>query len=711
MISILVSGRWLTAYHNYPPAPPEERLGGGSIARRPYNDVMTHVAIQTAIATALRPAGFFVGASGELNIEIQPADRCRWEIFRGHLLGSGQTRLERSFFTWNVCLRHPSLPAEAPLVSVKWDPEAGQVYVTRSLYIYGWEAVQEGPVIGCQETRKWVQELVATVDLNMVREGVALQRHLELAIFLAVVGTSRLPITSVESPLPAYSLGMLGYFPSDAVPTDYGPVSTPYELLERGFTNGLTLLQRAKLLETVLRAIPPHEVGDAAQHFHRCWSALGLPSGEVETLFQVLFNHVALSPYTSFMDNLVAFLLYLAKADQPGPAPIINILSYYLRHLSRHLTAFDLVTFHNRGANYPDALALDTLLPAYVQMMDCQAEAFFDSASDCGPTLRIKRLRRRALRQGWFLRKQYEGQHVPDEPTSPGENLRVMPEPFHRVPEEQIHQPAKRRRVLFSDRPAETLLSGTARRLLQESVHDLKHTPECRELGMAVYLDRPLGVFKQPGEVDRTPLLTYEAFSRQMAQTRLDELWRWGLLTAEQQHRLAQSLREKTKPYGIPVSALPGRERPGVAALEDARRAAPDFVVLRTTNSSLDAFLSQYDFRALQECAPQTHAWLFARQAVLLLRSPISRATAASRSFLTLYDKQMQPQLELGLAGEATGPKAYKEHCGIEYLLPGLRILRVWEGQVSGGSSCREISDDNLLLPPRLPSMHLAGER
>ena len=38
---------------------------------------------------------------------------------------------------------------------------------------------------------------------------------------------------------------------------------------------------------------------------------------------------------------------------------------------------------------------------------------------------------------------------------------------------------------------------------------------------MAVFLDRPLGVVKQPGEVDRTPLLSYDAFSRSIAARRL----------------------------------------------------------------------------------------------------------------------------------------------------------------------------------------------
>ena len=58
-------------------------------------------------------AGADLFLSGHLHLShvSHSAERYRWELFRGHLLGSGQTRLERSFLTWNVFLRHPSLPA------------------------------------------------------------------------------------------------------------------------------------------------------------------------------------------------------------------------------------------------------------------------------------------------------------------------------------------------------------------------------------------------------------------------------------------------------------------------------------------------------------------------------------------------------------------------------------------------------------------------
>src|SRR5208283_4168384 len=64
-------------------------------------------------------------------------------------------------------------------------------------------------------------------------------------------------------------------------------------------------------------------------------------------------------------------------------------------------------------------------------------------------------------------------------------------------------------------------LDDAARDLLRQSIDDLRHFAELRELGMALFLDRPLGAFKRPGEPDQTPLLSYEAFSSSIARERL----------------------------------------------------------------------------------------------------------------------------------------------------------------------------------------------
>ena len=101
----------------------------------------------------------------------------------------------------------------------------------------------------------------------------------------------------------------------------------------------------------------------------------------------------------------------------------VDFLSYLLRQLGRHLTAYDLVTFHHQGANYPDMLLLDLVLKVFLQQVEERPSLFEGSPADDSGGGGQKRLRRRALRQGWILRGQYEGHPVPDAPTSPGEML------------------------------------------------------------------------------------------------------------------------------------------------------------------------------------------------------------------------------------------------------------------------------------------------
>ena len=61
-----------------------------------------------------------------------------------------------------------------------------------------------------------------------------------------------------------------------------------------------------------------------------------------------------LSPYTGYVDALVGVLLDLAARGGTDGAESVDTIGYMLRHLCRHLTAFDLSVFHNFGANYPD---------------------------------------------------------------------------------------------------------------------------------------------------------------------------------------------------------------------------------------------------------------------------------------------------------------------------------------------------------------------
>jgi hypothetical protein len=207
--------------------------------------------------------------------------------------------------------------------------------------------------------------------------------------------------------------------------------------------------------------------------------------------------------------------------------------------VTRHLTAYDLHTFHHRGENYPDALLLDELLTRLVRLNR------FDTPR-----------RRAALRQGWLLRREYENHPVPAAPTSPGERTRVYP--GDRVPE-------GRTRRLFTTplhEPAEALIAG---------IYDLGDDYE--ELGAAVYLDRPYGDGKRPVEPDGTPIVASLAYSRAIADRR------WRLLTNTQPPDLALP--------GLPLREVAPAKRAASVSLTDAGRVSRDFVYRRTLPGGL----------------------------------------------------------------------------------------------------------------------------
>ncbi len=657
---------------------------------------MTASEIRTAICLTLRPGHFFVKPPGRLQIEPAESKTIPWELFRGHLLDRGQTRLEKEFESYLIfCLPDAETRSE-PLLAIRWDTASQVVYVTRHIEVYSWEAYEAaGRIIESRETRKWQAELVATLDLGLIGSQSQLLTLLEQCLFLAVVGASRLPITSLESPLPAYSLGRFGYFPLGSGAHD-APSTTPDALIQQASPR-LSLSQQAKLLELCLRASDEKDVSGITSAFLQRSRDLGLDIKFILQVLRTVFNEVALSPYTGFVGNLLRLLRCMEPAAGAlGVEPVVDLVSYMLRNLGRHLTAFDLVTFHNQGANYPDALALDEMLRDYLDLIKRNPLEFEDRDADGAPRRLLKRRRRRALRQGVLLRAQYQGHLVPDQPTSPGENLRVLPAPFERLPQEQIEQPSRRQKRLFA---GEALLSATSGQVWQQSLHDLDQDSELRELGMATYLDRPLGVWKPPGDVDRTPLLSYEAFSARIARSRLDALLQKGMIPSSEHQQLAGRL-EGLPVSGVGVRDLPGHARPGVVALEDALRASSDFLFLRTTRSSLNVLLAQYDWEPLREYAKEIWIWLSSADPVLLIRSPRCRRRETPAPFLTAFDPQMQPRIELGL-NQDVGPVAYREFAGVEYLAEGLRVLRVWE--CGGGQSIdRRLTDGQVVVAAKL---------
>jgi hypothetical protein len=459
------------------------------------------------------------------------------------------------------------------------------------------------------------------------------------------------------------------------------------DLIASALHEELSHQERVKLLEVLLRATPAAELAEAAALFVRRWQALGHATDALPGLLRAVFNDVSLSPWTDFSAKTLRFLEWLVEAGHLTVAAQVDFLSYLLRQLGRHLTAYDLVTFHHRGANYPDALLLDEALKVYLRLAELRPNLFVDGA---GAEEVRKRLRRRALRQGWLLRRHYEGHPVPDAPTSPGENTRVLPPPHRRVPEEQITQAIRRTRRLYADDPLTAHLGEQGRLVLRQSVQDLRHPEELRELGMAVFIDRPLGAFKAPAEPDQTVLLSYEAFSRAVTLRRLGQLVRDDILAVDsgEAEKYTKALAEDIIVSGVPLNAV-GRETRPVVSLADALKVSADFLLLRTLPQGVKEFLRQYDLSPLQ--GKYSLDYLTSGEPVLIVRG-------VAGAVLDVYDARLRKRMEL----EIDGRHGYESRGGWESPRGGLRVLRVWEpGDGTEGLNERDLSGEGLIVGRR----------
>jgi hypothetical protein len=660
-----------------------------------HEPAFTLETVRHLIGAAIHLANFFIAPPRSLEWQHVDEHCLAWEIYRGRLLDRSQTNESRCFEAWNVFAIEEQGRSGEPLLSVLLDRDAGQLHVTRAIHCYGWEGYHAGNnVYLSREVTRWVRELVGTIAWAEYADPQDLKRELKELLFRAIVGLSRLPLTSVEAPLPGFSLGQLGYFDRGLIAEPLGPMHSYGQLVKDVLRQDLEWLKKARLLELILRSTPREELDRAADQFLARWQQIGHGVREIVLLLRTLFDEVALSPYTDFVEKTLAFLRLLVEKGHLGAEDRADFLSYLLRHLGRHLTAYDLIAFHHRGANYPDALLLDAVLKDYLAIANRHPELFTGAAGSARDE-QWKRIRRRALRQGWFLRRFYENLPVPNLPTSPGENARILPPPFGRVPEEEIVHPEKRSRLLFADDPLIPYLSHCGRELLQQSSDDLRHPLELRELGMALFLDRPLSLGKVPGQPDQTPLLSYEAFSRFIAGQRLRVLS--GMpefritpeMCADYQARLSDlSVR------GVPLDPHKGKPRPGVVSIEDARAVAEDFVFMRTTRRSVGDFLALFDFSHLgQRCSLD---YLSPMQRLLILRG--QAGTGQTEGLLTIYDTELRRRLELQVDLRA----GYAVQGGVEYPVAGLRVLAIWEG-VAGRKELREqrVESEDIRIPAR----------
>ena len=170
-------------------------------------------AVRRLAAEVIAPAHFFVAPDLDLEWTHLDREETSWEIFRGRLLDPAHTRERAAFEAWSVYEKTPEGRSAEPVLSLKLDAAGGVLYVVRGLECYVWEGYDSGGgVILSRERRKWVRELVVVLRLDQLADLDELRDEMICGLYHAVVGASRLPLTSVEAPLPAFSFGRLFYW-------------------------------------------------------------------------------------------------------------------------------------------------------------------------------------------------------------------------------------------------------------------------------------------------------------------------------------------------------------------------------------------------------------------------------------------------------------------------------------------------------------------
>src|SRR5262249_30060813 len=127
-------------------------------------------------------------------------------------------------------------------------------------------------------------------------------------------------------------------------------------------------------------------------------------------------------------------------------------------------------------------------------------------------------------------------------------------------------------------------------------------------------------------------------------------------------------------------------EQPGRVCLEDARRAAEDFVFVRTLPQGARDFLALFDLAALARRFALDY--LDPGRPVLFWRE-------GSEPVVTVFDAAQRPRLRF----QADLTEGYRVRAGKEYPAAGLRVLGVWEPTATGGLREHSLGAENLVLP------------
>ena len=254
-----------------------------------------------------RPCHFYLGDDTLLTWDAGISQVAPWEVYQGRLVDPRQTRQRHAFRAWGLRVQESAGEAPWPVVGLYWDVEGREVHVVRALLSHTWESYDAGGnVIESRPTTCWLPELVGTLALDEFGDLEELRDELICRLWQAVVGTSRLPLTSLEAPLPGFTLGRLAYVYRPGAAGD-DPLRHWRQLIDQAWLPELAWREQAKLLEAVLRAADPDEIPEAAVRIVERWKNLGHKPRELAKVLKTVFNDVSLSPWTRFVDNALAW--------------------------------------------------------------------------------------------------------------------------------------------------------------------------------------------------------------------------------------------------------------------------------------------------------------------------------------------------------------------------------------------------------------------
>jgi hypothetical protein len=296
---------------------------------------LTTESVRQVITDAVEQRHFLIHPDGTQWEHISAED-ISWEVFRGRLLDPAHTRQRHIFEAWNVWLFEADERSGEPLIAVKFDTTANQVHVVRAIHCHAWEAYDSGGnVILSRETKKWVRELVGTIELAHFTSAEEFRDELIALLFNAVVGSSRLPLTSVEAPFPGFTLGELAYC--------YQWGADQKTVNDALCSPDISWRERVKLLEFALRRTSSdRDLLILAESLTQRWIQSSGSGEDLDALLKAVFNEVSLSPYSCLVANTIRLVRVLHSAGHLSDARVVDFFAHLLRQIGRHLTAYHL---------------------------------------------------------------------------------------------------------------------------------------------------------------------------------------------------------------------------------------------------------------------------------------------------------------------------------------------------------------------------------